>query len=37
MKIKKVKKPVTNLHDKAEYVFDKILKKNHQVIKFDIY
>ena len=24
MKIKKVKKLVTNLHDKAEYVFDKI-------------
>ena len=46
MKLKKVKKLVTNLHDKTEYVIHKrnlkealnrglILKKVHGVIKFN--
>ena len=45
MKIEKVEKPVTNLHDKTEYVIHKrnlkqalndrlIFKKFHRVIKF---
>ena len=35
IKVEKVEKLVTNLHDKTEYVIHIILKKVHEVIKFN--